>query len=87
MLKRTKVLAFAMTCTLLMSQTTIARAADVSDNNTKNNRTTITNVRAQDDFYNSVNKDWLNTATIKNGQAANSSGMEVYEKVTQEKKN
>ena len=86
MLKRTKVLAFAMTCTLLMSQTTIARAADVSDNNTKNNRTTITNVRAQDDFYNSVNKDWLNTATIKNGQAANSSGMEVYEKVTQEKK-
>ncbi len=38
MLKRTKVLAFAMTCTLLMSQTTIARAADVSDNNTKNNK-------------------------------------------------
>ena len=84
--KRTKVLAFAITCTLLMSQTTIARAADISDNNTKDNRATITNVRAQDDFYDSVNKDWLNTATIKDGQATNSSGMEVYEKVTQEKK-
>ena len=84
--KRTKVLAFAMTCTLLMSQTAIATVDDVSDDNTKNNRTTITNVRAQDDFYDSVNKDWLNTATIKDGQATNSSGMEVYEKVTQEKK-
>lgn len=83
MLKRTKALAFAMTCTLFITQTTVARAADTSVNNANN---TVTDVRVQDDFYNAINKEWLNSAKIKEAQAANSTGIEIYNKVNEEKK-
>lgn len=86
MLKHTKAFAFAMTCTLFMSQATVVRAADVSDNSTSNNNNKITDVRVQDDFYNAINKDWLNSAAIRDGQAGNSAGIEVYNKVNEEKR-
>ena len=84
MLKRTKAIAFAMTCTLFMSQATVVRAADVSVS--KGTKTEVNELRLQDDFYNVINKDWLKTATIRDGQPANSTGIEIYNKVNEEKK-
>lgn len=42
--------------------------------------------RLQDDFYNSVNKDWLKTAVIKDGYCCNSAEIELNDKITQQEK-
>lgn len=73
MLKRRKGLAIVMICSLLMSQATIVKAADISSTSNKESiNKVITDVKAKDDFYDSVNKNWLNTSVVKDGQFSNS---------------
>ena len=86
MLKITKLLAFAMVCSLLISQGTYANAAETTNNSVSGSRIQITDTRKQDDFYNAVNKDWLNNAVIEQGKVSNSAFDEISSKLTEQKK-
>lgn len=86
MLKRTKIIAFAMVCSLLMSQGTYVNAAEVTNNSESVNRRQITDIRKQDDFYNAVNKDWLNNAVIEQGKVSDSAFDEISSTLTEQKK-
>ncbi|WBP99001.1 hypothetical protein O4N14_17395 [Clostridium butyricum] len=71
---------------MLFSQSIYAKAAEV-DNNNQNNKTVNNDVREQDDFYDAVNKDWLNTAKIADGKTSNSAFDSVNNSLTEQKKN
>jgi len=43
-------------------------------------------VRLQDDFYNAINSEWLNTAKIEEGKSTTSTFDDVEEKVTNQTK-
>ncbi|MDO5518186.1 MAG: M13 family metallopeptidase [Clostridium sp.] len=86
MLKRTKMLAFAMVCSLLISQGTYTYAAETTNNSVSENTTQITDTRKQDDFYNAVNKDWLNNAVIEQGKVSDSAFDEISSRLTEQKK-
>lgn len=86
MLKRTKMLAFTLVCSLLISQGTYANAAEATNNSVSGNNTKITDTRKQDDFYNAVNKDWLNGAVIEQGKVSDSAFEEISSKLTEQKK-
>lgn len=79
------IIAAALICSIFISQGTCVKAADVAATNT-NVTQAANSIRLQDDFYNAVNKDWLNTAKIDQGQVSNSAGMEVYKSLTEQKK-
>lgn len=82
-IKKTGVIAGALICSLLMSQGTYAKAAEV----TNTNSTPVSNsLRLQDDFYSVGNKQWLNTAKIDVGQVSNSTFMETNKVLTEQKK-
>lgn len=86
MIFKRRFITFAMVCALLMSQGTYAKAADTTDKTIAGNKTTITDVRKQDDFYNAINKDWLNSAVIKEGKVSDSAFDEISENLTTQKK-
>jgi len=82
-IKKTGVITCALICSLLMSQGTYVKAAEVTDTNS----TTVSNsLRLQDDFYSVVNRQWLNTAKIDAGQMSNSTFMETNKVLTEQKK-
>ena len=77
------IIAAALICSIFIGQGTSVKAAEVANTNV----TQVANsIRLQDDFYNAVNKEWLNTAKIDEGQVSNSAGMEVYKSLTEQKK-
>ena len=76
-----------MVCSLFLSQGVYAEAAEMVQNSNESSKVVISDVRYQDDFYNAVNKDWLNTAVIKDGNVSNSSGDEINDRLTEQKKN
>jgi len=79
------VISGALVCSLLIGQVTYAKAAEVT--NTNANTTTVSNsLRLQDDFYNVINREWLNTAKIETGQVSNSTFMEINKTLTEQKK-
>ena len=86
MIKKRKFIAFTVACAMLFSQSIYAKAAEV-DNNNQNNKTVNNDVREQDDFYDAVNKDWLNTAKIADGKTSNSAFDSVNNSLTEQKKN
>lgn len=67
---------------LMMSPTsyTNAIAAETNAESTSTNQ----DVRAQDDFYESINSQWMNTTKIEDGKSTNSTFDEIEEKVTSE---
>lgn len=87
MFKKSKFLACLMVCSLFLSQGVYAEAAEMVQNSNESSKVVTSDVRYQDDFYNSVNKDWLNTAVIKDGSISNSSGDEINDRLTEQKKN
>lgn len=86
MIFKRRFITFAMVCALFMSQGTYAKAADTTDKTIAGNKTTITDVRKQDDFYNAINNDWLNSAVIKEGKVSDSAFDEISENLTVQKK-
>lgn len=76
-----------MVCSLFLSQGVYAEAAEMVQNSNESSKVVTSDVRYQDDFYNAVNKDWLNTAVIKDGSVSNSSGDEINDRLTEQKKN
>ena len=79
------VISGVLVCSLLIGQVTYAKAAEVT--NTNANTTTVSNsLRLQDDFYNVINREWLNTAKIETGQVSNSTFMEINKTLTEQKK-
>lgn len=86
MFKRFKFLACVMACSLFLSQGVYAQAAESVQTSKESSRAVISDVRPQDDYYNSVNKDWLNTAVIKDGSISDSSADEIYERMLEQKK-
>ncbi len=86
MIKKRKFIAFTVACAMLFSQIIYAKAAEV-DNNNQTNKTVNNDVREQDDFYDAVNKDWLNTAKIADGKTSNSAFDSVNNSLTEQKKN
>ena len=85
-MNKNKLIACAMICSLFMSQITYAKAAEANDNAKINNRPAISDVRLQDDFYNAVNKDWLNNAVIKEGDVEVWTGSELADNLNDQKK-
>lgn len=83
---KNKIIACAMICSLFMSQVTYAKAAETNENAKINNRPVISDVRLQDDFYNAVNKDWLNNAVIKDGQVLAGTSLEIVDNLNNQKK-
>nr|WP_242984775.1 M13 family metallopeptidase N-terminal domain-containing protein [Clostridium taeniosporum] len=81
--KKTGAIACILSCLLFMSQLTYVKAAEVKNTN---NVIVQDNLRLQDDFYKAINKTWLNTAKIDPGYTSNSTFMEAYKTVTQQKK-
>lgn len=75
-----------MACSLFLSQGVYAQAAESVQTSKESSRAVISDVRPQDDYYNSVNKDWLNTAVIKDGSISDSSADEIYERMLEQKK-
>ncbi|MDD6794202.1 MAG: M13 family metallopeptidase [Clostridiaceae bacterium] len=86
MIRKKKVIVFLITCSLISSQCTYTKAVEVSNTNI-NCSTEITDVRKQDDFYNAINKDWLNTSVIGEGEVSNSSTDEIENRLKEQKKN
>ena len=66
-----------------MGQVTYAKAAEVA---TTNAIPVSNSLRLQDDFYNVINREWLNTAKIETGQVSNSTFMEINKTLTEQKK-
>lgn len=66
-----------------MVQGTYAKAAEVANTNVI---TVADSLRLQDDFYNVINKQWLNTAKIDTGKTSNSTFMEADKTLTEQKK-
>jgi putative endopeptidase len=83
-IRRFGIIASVCTLILTMSPTTytIARAAEAEVQTTSTNE----NVRLQDDFYEAVNNQWMNTAKIEDGKSTNSTFDEVEEKVNAQTK-
>jgi len=82
-LKKRGVIAGALVCSLLMGQVTYVKATEV----TTSSATQVSNsLRMQDDFYDTINRDWLNTAKIDIGQMSNSTFMETNKTLTEQKK-
>ncbi|WP_297426173.1 M13 family metallopeptidase [Clostridium sp.] len=63
---------------LVMSPASYTMAAAEEVNSKNNNQ----EVRLQDDFYDAINADWLNTAKIKEGESSTSTFDDVEENVT-----
>ncbi|MCE5219872.1 MAG: M13 family metallopeptidase [Clostridium sp.] len=82
-IKKKGVIAGALLCSLLMVQGTYAKAAEVANTNVT---TVADSLRLQDDFYNVINKQWLNTAKIDTGKTSNSTFMEADKTLTEQKK-
>jgi putative endopeptidase len=82
-MKKRGFIAGALVCSFLMGQGTYVKAAEVT---TLNATQVSTSLRMQDDFYETVNRDWLNTAKIDVGQMSNSTFMEANKTVTEQKK-
>ena len=70
-LKRIKALVCALAVSLTLLPSVSAKAADVKTSNSQS-KIVQDNVRLQDDFYDAVNKAWLNGAKIENGKVSNS---------------
>ncbi|MBQ3422781.1 MAG: M13 family metallopeptidase, partial [Romboutsia sp.] len=85
MLEHTKLLACALISSLFMSQATYAQEVKANVEVKDTSGVMITDVRLQDDYYNAVNKDWLNSAVIKDGYSGTNAGMEVYYKLNEQK--
>lgn len=82
-LRKRRVIAGALLCSLLMGQGTYAAAAEVTNTNVA----TVSNtLRLQDDFYNAINRQWLNTVKIDTGKTSNSTFMETDKTLTEQKK-
>lgn len=87
MFKKSKFLACLMACSLFLSQGVYAETAEMAKNSNESSKVVTSDVRYQDDFYNAVNKDWLNNAVIKDGNVSNSAGNEINDRLTEQKKN
>lgn len=70
-LKRIKALVCALAVSLTLLPSVSVKAADVKTSNSQS-KIVQDNVRLQDDFYDAVNKAWLNGAKIENGKVSNS---------------
>lgn len=70
-LKRIKALVCALAVSLTLLPSVSAKAVDVKTSNSQS-KIVQDNVRLQDDFYDAVNKAWLNGAKIENGKVSNS---------------
>ena len=81
-IKRFGIIASIFIFILMMSPTsyTNAIAAETKAEATSTNQ----NIRVQDDFYESINSQWMNTTKIEDGKSTNSTFDEVEEKVTSE---
>ena len=81
-IKRFGIIASIFIFILMMSPTSYTNAIAAETNA----ETTSTNqgVRVQDDFYDSINSQWMNTTKIEDGKSTNSTFDEVEEKVTSE---
>lgn len=77
------VIAAALVCSLLIGQGTYAKAAEVTNTNVT---AAANSLRLQDDFYNVVNNEWLNTAKIETGQVSTSTFTEINGTLTEQKK-
>ena len=81
--KKRGVITGALVFSLLIGQVAYAKAADIATANT----TPVSNsLRLQDDFYNVINRDWLNTAKIETGQVSTSTFTEINKTLTEQKK-
>lgn len=78
-----KIVICTLVCSLCVSQITYVNAAETT--NSKVIRVS-NDIRLQDDFYRAVNKNWLNSAEIKEGLPINSTIMEINEIVNTQKK-
>ena len=67
-IKKNGLIASALVCSLLMSQGITVKAAEAQKINTN---VVAGAVRLQDDFYRSVNNDWMSSAKIETGQMTN----------------
>lgn len=84
-LKKIKALACALVVSLTLLPSVSAKAADVKASNTQS-KIVQDNVRLQDDFYDVVNKGWLNTAKIEDGKVSNSAFDEAEKALDEQKK-
>lgn len=82
-IKKNCIIASALVCSLLMSQGITVKAAEAQKINTN---AVAGAVRLQDDFYRSVNNDWMSSAKIETGQMTNSSVTEVDKTLIEQKK-
>jgi putative endopeptidase len=79
-IKRLGILVSVFIFILMMSPTAYISAI-AAETNTET-ASTNPNVRLQDDFYDAVNSQWMNTAKIEDGKSTNSTFDQVEEKVT-----
>lgn len=79
-IKRVGILVSVFIFMLMMSPTSYISAIAAETNAETAN--TNQNVRLQDDFYDAVNSQWMNTAKIEDGKSTNSTFDQVEENVT-----
>lgn len=88
--KRIVAMATALVITLMMNPMSSKVMAAEAESNQIATKFTIKDnklgLRLQDDFYEAINKDWLSTAKIEDGNVAASTGQEVYDMVTKQKR-
>lgn len=77
-IKRLGIIASIFIFILMMSPTSYTNATAAETTSTNQD------VRVQDDFYESINSQWMNTTKIEDGKSTNSTFDEVEEKVTSE---
>lgn len=80
------IIAGVLICSLFVGQGTGVKAAETATNANTNVAQTVNSMRIQDDFYNYVNRQWLNTAKIEAGKTSNSAFMEADKSLTEQKK-
>lgn len=84
-IKRIKALACALAVSLTLLPSVSVKAADVKTSNSQS-KIVQDNVRLQDDFYDAVNKSWINSAKIENGKVSNSAFDEADKALDGQKK-
>ena len=84
-IKRFKALACALAVSLTLLPSVSVKAADVKTSNSQS-KIVQDNVRLQDDFYDAVNKSWINSAKIENGKVSNSAFDEADKALDKQKK-
>lgn len=84
-IKRIKALACALAVSLTLLPSVSVKAADVKTSNSQS-KILQDNVRLQDDFYDAVNKSWINSAKIENGKVSNSAFDEADKALDGQKK-